>query len=65
VASACTWLLRLELYDSIARERLPRVDENSTLSPVAFDFALAAAAPPFRVLWISGALPGPEAPVEF
>jgi hypothetical protein len=50
----------------MARDRLPRVDENSTLSPAAADFAAAAEPAPLD-FWISCVLPAPEveALVEF
>jgi len=44
-------LCRLELLDSMARDRLPSVEESSTLSPPAFVFALELE-PPLD-FWIS------------
>ncbi len=58
--------LRLELYDSMARDRLPSVDENSTLSPACARSLRSRRSRRSGLLdFLSAACPAVEAPVEF
>jgi hypothetical protein len=58
-------LARLEPNDCIARDRLPIVDESSTVSPPALAVALEEELlPDFWTSWVL-LVPAEEAPVRF